>query len=161
MIFTETALKGAYIIDLEPTSDSSGILRARLLPEGVRGARIETRDRPGQRRVQSPERHVAGNALSVSSGGRDQSRAMHTRRDPRHHRRSSSGKPHLSPAHCRRADRGQSSRAVSCRSALHTDTRCSRTRPKPATRWASSIRPARKAGCCTAIPAWACSGRCR
>ena len=35
MIFTETALPGAYIIDLEPRPDNARLLCARLLPEGI------------------------------------------------------------------------------------------------------------------------------
>ena len=56
MIFTETKLKGAFIIDLERRERRPRLLRARLLPARVRGARPEADDRAGQHRLQRERR---------------------------------------------------------------------------------------------------------
>src|SRR4030095_13200251 len=52
----------------------AGILRALVLPEGVRGARPETHHRAGESGLQPPQGYAARDALPVPPRGRDQAR---------------------------------------------------------------------------------------
>ena len=56
MIFTETRLKGAFIVDIGPAGGRARILRARILPEGVRGPGAGTEHGTGECRPLSVRR---------------------------------------------------------------------------------------------------------
>ena len=65
MIFTETALAGAFIIDLERREDERGYFARAFCQRRVRRARPEAGDRAGERRLQ--QRAPARCAACISS----------------------------------------------------------------------------------------------
>ena len=60
MIFTETTLKGAFILDIENREDSRGFFARGLLPKRDQGTRSEADDCPGQYCVQHQKGTVRG-----------------------------------------------------------------------------------------------------
>ena len=147
MIFTETKLRGAFIIDLERREDNRGFFARTFCQHEFEEHGLKPAHRAGQRRVQPLQGHAARDALPVSAGRGDQARALHARRDPRHHRRPAPGEPDVPRARRGRADRRQPPRALRARAVRATATRCSRTTPRRATRSASSTRRTSRAAC--------------
>ena len=146
VIFTETKLKGAFIIDIERREDDRGFFARAFcqnefadhgLKPVIAQANIAFNKRKGTLR---------GMHFQYPPAGRDQAGARHPRRDPRHHRRPAAGEPDLSPARRGRADAPTTTARSTCRSGSRTATRRWRTTPRPATRWASSTRPASEGG---------------
>ena len=133
----DQARRGVHL-DLERREDNRGFFARTFCQHEFAEHGLKPVDRAGQHRVQPRAGHDARDALPVSARGRDEARALHPRRDPRHHRRPAPGEPDLPRARGGRAERRQPPRALRARSASRTATRCSRTRPRRATRWASS-----------------------
>ena len=89
------------------------------------------------------------------------SSCAHPRRHPRHHRRSAAGERDLPAARRGGADAPTTTAPCTSRSASRTATRPWRTRPRPATRSASSTRPSAEGGLRHYDPRLGLTGRCR
>ena len=96
MIFTETELSGAFIIDLERREDDRGYFARAFCQTRVRGARSEAGHRAGECRLQPDRRDAPRDALPVPAGCGDEGRSVHARCDRRHHRRPEAGEPDVS-----------------------------------------------------------------
>ena len=141
MIFTETGLKGAYVIDVEPHEDVEGFFCSGLLSTRVRGSRFETGHRAGKRGVQQDKRDITGHAFSDPPRRGDQAGALHTRGDPRHNRGFAARIPDLPAAYCSGAERRQPPEFDPFRSGSRTAIRCSSTKRRRATTSGSSTVP--------------------
>ena len=98
MIFSETALSGAYVVDLERIGDERGFFARSFCQQEFNGPWPQCSDGADEYLVQSPRRHDSRHSLPVSSGGRGQAHSMQSRRHPGCHRRSASRIADLSRA---------------------------------------------------------------
>ena len=87
MIFTETKLKGAFIIDLERREDDRGFFARAFCQHEFEEHGLEAADRPGQPRLQ-PRRRARCAACTSSIRRRPETKLVRCTagRDPRHHR---------------------------------------------------------------------------
>ena len=115
MIFTESDLAGAFIIDLERREDDRGFFARAFCQNEFAEHGLKPVIAQANVAYNRVAGHPARDALPVSAGGRDQARALHARRDPRHHRRPAAREPDLPAAHLGRARRGQPPRALRAR----------------------------------------------
>ncbi len=109
MIFIETKLKGAYIIDLERREDSRGFFARGFCQHEFAAHGLKPVIAQANIALQPTERYGARDAFPVSTGGRNQARALHAGR--RFSTSSSISVPRVtdvSPAHRGRVDRRQS-----------------------------------------------------
>ena len=146
MIFTETRASGRLRHRPRAPGGRPRVLRARVLPARVRRSRAEARDRPGERRLQQRGRHAARDALPVSAGGGDEDRALHARRDPRHHRRPPAREPDLPPSTSRCGSSEDNGRALYVPERFAHGYQTLVDGRRRATRSASSTRPTPRAG---------------
>ena len=160
MIFTETRARRRLHHRPRAARGRPRLLRAHVLPERVRRARAEADDRAGERRLQPRQGHAARDALPVSAGGRDEARALHARRDPRHHRRPAAREPDVPASTSRSSSTPTTAARSTCRSGSRTATRRSATTRRRATRSASSTRPAPRAALAATTRGSGSAGRC-
>ena len=87
MIFTETALQGAFVIDLERREDSRGYFARAFCQNELADHGLKPVIAQANVAFNTHGGHAARHAFSVSAEGRDEDRPVHARRDRRHHRR--------------------------------------------------------------------------
>ena len=82
MIFTETKLAGAFVVELERREDDRGFFARAFCQREFADHGLKPVLAQAQRGLQPTTRHAARHALPVSASGRDEVRALHPRRDP-------------------------------------------------------------------------------
>ena len=158
VIFTETPLAGAFILELERREDERGFFARTWCQREFEAHGLESRSRPVQRLLQPAQGHAAGHALRGSPARRGQAGPLHRRRHLRRHHRPPARLAHLQAAHRRGAERRPTTGCCTCPRASPTAFRPWKTTPRSSTRCRSSIRPTTRVGCATTIPRSASSG---
>ena len=160
MLFTETKLRGAYIIDLEPRTDERGFFARAFCQKEFEAHGLK----PMIAQANMAFNHLKGTL-----------RGMHFQFPPAAETkivRCTRGaildiivdlRPE-SPTYLQHVAvelNEDNHRAIYVPERFAMAIRSWRTRPKPAIRLASFIRLARKAGCCITIRGWDSLGRCQ
>ena len=161
MVFTETPLGGAFVLDVEERHDSRGLFARTYCRKEFEDHGLEPDSGPGQPVVQPPQGHAPRHALPVSARGRDQAGPMYPWRHPRRDRGPAAGVAHLSAARVRGADRRQPPQP------LRAPTVCPRL-PGAGGRHRGGVPDGRvlrarstTAACRTTIRGWRSPGPCR
>ena len=115
MIFTETKLKGAFIIDLDRKTDERGFFARAFCQNEFRDHGLKPVI--AQANVASNEKKGTLRGMHFNPPAAESKLVRCTRGAPRHHCRSAAREPDLPRAHLRRAQRGQYDGAV-CSGAL-------------------------------------------
>ena len=151
MLFTETKLADAYIIDLERREDDRGYFARAFCRHEFAEHGLNTTI--AQANVAfNGTRHAPRNALPVPSGGGDEARPLYTRRDRRRDRRSSAREPDVPRAVAVELTE-ENGRALYVPERFAHGYQVSQTRRRPAIRSESSTRRSSKAGCVRRPPA--------
>ena len=99
MIFTETKLAGAFIIDLERREDDRGFFARAFCQNEFADHGLKPTIAQANLAYNVHKGTLRGMHFQYPAGGGDEARALHARRDPRHHRRPAPGEPDLPRAH--------------------------------------------------------------
>ena len=158
MIFTETKLKGAFVIDIERREDSRGFFArafcqhefaAHGLKPIIAQANIAFNQKKGTMRGMHFQFPPAAETKFVRA---------HARRHPRYLGGPSAGKPDLLAARRCRTQRRELPRGLRARSALPTATRSCGTKRRRAIKWENSTRLDAEGGLLYNDPRLGCSG---
>ena len=131
MQFTETKLAGAYIIDLERREDSRGFFARTFCQKEFVANGFKRVIAQANVAYNFKEGALRGMHFQSPPPAAETKLYAAARRDPRYHRGSTTGKPHLSPEHCRRAKRGKRPRALRARTLRARLSGVAETLPKP------------------------------
>ena len=157
MIFTETELPGAYVIDLERREDERGFFARGLVRRRVRAARPLDDARAGESLVQHTQGIVRGMHFQVEPHAEDKlvrctrgaiyDVIIDLRPESETYKRWIGVELDA-----------DSRRALYVPKGSHTATRRSRPTPRPSTKCPSTTRPRPRTGCAGTIPPSASSG---